>query len=177
VKTCSAFFVGESVRFHTRTASIAGKSASYKVGSSQFLRAATNEQQRDTSIRERHRERRGLPRDTLRPVPIPRTHPTDPIHFNAHDQSFLSVGRRYGYLSKPEKTFGQLVNVSVGPSRGDSPSAVEDRVRLRVVAICTETMTRGSRRMLSGFRRPSAVLKSSSSPSTSIQTIVTSGLP
>src|SRR5262245_18911911 len=42
---------------------------------------------------------------------------------------------------------------------------------------CTETMTRGSRRMLSGLRRPSAVLHSSSLPSTSIQTIVSSGLP
>src|SRR5262252_5743643 len=37
-------------------------------------------------------------------------------------------------------------------------------------------MTRGSRRMLSGLRRPPAVLKSSSSPSMSIQTIVISGL-
>jgi hypothetical protein len=55
----------------------------------------------------------------------------------------------------------------VGALVGGSPSAVEDRVRLRVVAVLLRDNHTRIAPMLSGFRRPSAVLKSSSSPSTS----------
>jgi hypothetical protein len=70
----------------------------------------------------------------LRPVSIPRTHAADPIHLNTHDQSLLS-GPTIRIFVQTKKTFCQLVNVHVGTRAGDSPSAVEDRVCLRVVAI------------------------------------------
>src|SRR5262245_38088673 len=40
-----------------------------------------------------------------------------------------------GIFVYPKKTFGQLVNVRVGTSGGDSRSPLEDRVCLRLVAI------------------------------------------
>src|SRR5262245_14547671 len=40
-----------------------------------------------------------------------------------------------GIFVYPKKTFRQLVNVRVRTSCGDSPSAVEDGVRLRVITV------------------------------------------
>src|SRR5262249_12732881 len=61
-------------------------------------------------------------------------HATDPIHLNTHEQSLLSWPPIWIFVY-PKKTFRQLVNVRVGTSRSDSPSAVEDRVCLRMVAV------------------------------------------
>src|SRR5262245_9432015 len=52
----------------------------------------------------------------------------------AHDQPLLSWPPKRIFVYN-KKTFGQLVNVRVGTSGGDSPSPVEDRACLRVVAV------------------------------------------
>src|SRR5262245_37511017 len=78
--------------------------------------------------------RRDASSNSLRPVLVVGTHTTDPIHFNTHDQSLLSWPTIRIFI-QAKKTFRQLVNVRVGVRAGDLPSAVEDRVRLRVVAV------------------------------------------
>src|SRR5215831_16307986 len=62
----------------------------------------------------------------LRPVPIAGPHAADPIHLNTHDQPFLS-GPAIRIFVRPEKTFGQLVNVRVSALVSDLSSAMEHR--------------------------------------------------
>jgi len=52
----------------------------------------------------------------------------------------------------------ELVDVRVGTPSVTRLMRRRPRMFARLLRSCTETITRGSRRMLSGFRRPSAVL-------------------
>src|SRR5262249_54806013 len=71
---------------------------------------------------------------SLRPVLIAGSHAANPIDLNTHDQPLLS-GPPIRILVCSKKTFGKLVNMRLGTRVGDSPSAVKDRVCLRVVAV------------------------------------------
>src|SRR5262249_5095953 len=55
-------------------------------------------------------------------------------HFNTHDQSLFSRPPIRIFIY-PKETLRQLANVRVGTSSGDSPFAVEDGVRLRVITV------------------------------------------